>query len=423
MATEITMPSYFFPELLGIILLLVISISLIMPGIDRISRLFFLAFFSVLIINALVFAFDMATYKNPKLLAISSLLPFVEQLLLSLPTLLLTLFLLYSCREPWKENALFYVTTSLWGIYVILLCIAHFTTFFYYTAADGTFYLTKWSSLLYIPLIAILITALISLIIKRNRLSKRYFYAFFSCLFSFAVALILHAFFFTIMILIIALTLGAVTMYLLILTDQIEQYMRQQAAIADQNARIMVLQMRPHFIYNTMTSIYYLCEQDPKKAQQVILDFTSYLRKNFNAIAGMEPIPFSDELEHVRSYLAVEMAQFEDNLSVTYDIPHTDFRLPPLTLEPLVENAVKYCMDPDRDPLHITIRTFKTDADNVIIVSDNGPGFDPTNVFNTSHALSNIKQRLEMFCRGRITIDSTIGEGTVVTITIPHATV
>ena len=85
--------------------------------------------------------------------------------------------------------------------------------------------------------------------------------------------------------------------------------------------------MRPHFIYNTMTGIYCLCDQDPKLAQRVVMDFTAYLRKNFTAIASPEPIPFTSELEHARAYLAVEQAQYEDSLFVEYDTPHIWFRV------------------------------------------------------------------------------------------------
>ena len=94
---------------------------------------------------------------------------------------------------------------------------------------------------------------------------------------------------------------------------------RQQQKIANQRASIMVLQMRPHFIYNTMTSIYCLCDQDPKLAQRVVMDFT--------AIASAELIPLTSELEHARAYLAVEQAQYEDSLFVEYDTPHIWFRV------------------------------------------------------------------------------------------------
>ena len=179
--------------------------------------------------------------------------------------------------------------------------------------------------------------------------------------------------------------------------------------------------MPPHFIYNTMTSIYCLCNQDPERARQVILDFTTYLRKNFAAIASSEPIPFSAELEHVRAYLAVEQAQYDDSLSVEYDTPHIRFRVPPLTLQPIVENAVKHGRDPYAGVFHLLIRTRKTDTGSEIIIADNGRGFAPSDDSEPHIALKNIRQRLEMMCRGSLAITRADGGGTIVTVTIPDA--
>jgi LytS/YehU family sensor histidine kinase len=171
----------------------------------------------------------------------------------------------------------------------------------------------------------------------------------------------------------------------------------------------MVLQMRPHFIYNTMTSIYYLCGQDAAKAQKVILDFSSYLRKNFTALTQEETIPFSDELEHTRAYLAVEEVRFEGMLFVEFDTPHTRFRIPPLTLQPIVENSVKHGVDPELNPLHIRITTRECDGGSEIVVEDSGPGFVPaedgrtdartkhTPADSAAHvALANIRERLAL---------------------------
>ena len=135
--------------------------------------------------------------------------------------------------------------------------------------------------------------------------------------------------------------LCALSMCSLALSDQVERDLsrqreiaRQETEIANQRASIMVIEMRPHFIYNTLTSVYCLCGQDPERARQVILDFTRYLRKNFGALSSSRPIPFSEELEHTRAYLAVEQAQYEDGLVVDFDTPHIRFRVPPLTLQP-----------------------------------------------------------------------------------------
>ena len=168
-----------------------------------------------------------------------------------------------------------------------------------------------------------------------------------------------------------------------------------------------------------MMGIYYLCDQDPSKAKQVTLDFTTYLRKNFAAFASESTVPFRDELEHTRAYLAVEQAQFEDSLFVSFDTPHTLFRVPPLTLQPIVENAVKHGMTSSNDPIHISVVTEQTDDAHEIIVEDDGPGFDPVDDNEPHIALNNIRQRLEMICKGKLTITSREDGGTSVKVTIP----
>ncbi|MBO6235316.1 MAG: hypothetical protein J6N22_01190, partial [Schwartzia sp.] len=116
--------------------------------------------------------------------------------------------------------------------------------------------------------------------------------------------------------------------------------------------------------------------------------------------------------------LAVEQVQFEDSLSVRYDILHEGFRLPPLTLQPIVENAVKHGMDPEYAPLHITIRTRQTDSGSEIIMEDNGPGFAPADDQEPHIALANIQERLRMQ-GGKLTIRPREGGGTIVKVRIP----
>jgi LytS/YehU family sensor histidine kinase len=136
-------------------------------------------------------------------------------------------------------------------------------------------------------------------------------------------------------------------------------------------------------------------------------------------VASDSTIPFSAELEHTRAYLAVEQAQFEDMLLVEYDTPVTNFRLPPLTLQPLVENSVKHGMNPYSGPLHVSVRTRRTEAGIEVIVEDNGPGFDPDDESKPHTTLANIRQRMEMMCGGSLTIRPRDGGGTVATVTIP----
>ena len=398
-----------------------LGVSVFMPGMNRWNRRFFTALFTVLLLLMGAFLVDLIVYEFRDMALAEQIDVYFQYLLVSLPMPMFTGYLLHFCGEDLRKSTLFRLVIGLWGIYFILLGIAQCTTFLYYVTPDNDFIRGSWHPLLVAPIAAIMLLNLAGVIRRRKRLPDKYYVAFLIHLLPMTVAALIHAVIFVPLLVVFGLGFSMLSMFGIILCDQIEQYMRQQREIAHQRASIMVLQMRPHFIFNTMMSIYYLCAQDSKKAQQVTLDFTSYLRKNFSAIASENTIPFANELEHTRAYLAVEQVQFEDSLFVEYDTPHTRFRVPPLTLQPIVENAVKHGMDPDSAPLRICIRTRETDAGHVITVEDNGPGFAQTNMDESEPhiALANIQQRLEIMCGGKLTVMPREGGGTVVKITLP----
>ena len=200
-----------------------------------------------------------------------------------------------------------------------------------------------------------------------------------------------------------------------------ERLLRQrEEELRDEKIRSMMNQIRPHFIYNTLVSIYELCREEPKEAMEVIDDFTTYLQANFTAIAATELSPFQEELEHTKAYLAVEVTLHGDDLSVEYDTEITTFRLPPLTLQPIVENAVKHGVGMGRRPEHIVIRSRAAEDGVEIIVEDNGAGYDPRPDSEVHVGLQNVRERLAMMCGGTLEIGPKEGGGTVVTIHIPQ---
>lgn len=397
-------------------------ITLIIPGIDRWNKRFFTAFFMILTLYGIFGIADLLIREHPDRFILLEVCYYFESLFASVLIPMMTVYLLHCCGEEPRRSRLFRVVATLYAVFFIILSLSPFSTLFYYATAENYFLRGPLYTLMIALVDVILILNLSALLRRRNRLSKRYFYAFLVSFLPMTAAMFIHLFVSVFAFFAISLAISALSMFGLILSDQIEQDMRQQREIAHQRASIMVLQMRPHFIHNTMTSIYYLCGQDPEKAQKVTLDFNTYLRKNFTAIVSEEPVPFPEELEHTRAYLAVEQVQFEDLLFVEFDTPHTSFCIPPLTLQPIVENAVKHGMDPDSDPLRISVRTRQTDSGSEIIVEDNGSGFDPAEDSEPHLALANIEQRLEMMCDGKMTITPREGGGTVVKVTIPAGT-
>lgn len=135
--------------------------------------------------------------------------------------------------------------------------------------------------------------------------------------------------------------------------------------------------MKPHFLYNSLTSIYYLCEQDPGLAQKAIEAFSSFLRDTMDSFESNDLVPFSWERKQVDHYMFLEKLRFGDQISLQYDLGTEDFRLPPLSVQFLVENAIKHGRDRDHPAVSIWITTVREEGWVRLCVSDNGRGFDP----------------------------------------------
>lgn len=391
-------------------------------SLDYWSRRFFAVFFAILFLytscNYLYTLWQMLPESGFTLP--QKPLLFFESLLSALLIPLLTVYLLRCAGEPYRKSRTFILILALFLLYFVLLTITQFTRLIYYYTPDGVYHRGPWYPLLLVPSVMSMATLLIAVLRRRRKLSGRQFLAFLIYTVVPMLGMLIQMRFYGLNAIVFGTTIASMFMYIFIMLDQAEKLVRRQEEIARQRASIMVLQMRPHFIYNTLISIYYLCEQDVKKAQQVILDFSSYLRQNFTAIVKEDTVPFSQELEHTRAYLAVEQVRFEDKLFVIFDTPLTGFRLPPLTLQPVVENAVKHGVDPELGPLKIMVQTIERDSACLIIVSDNGPGCTPTDDTQPHIALDNIRERLELMCGGTLDIQPGAEGGTVVTITIPE---
>ncbi len=330
----------------------------------------------------------------------------------------MTVYILYSAKNAFKKSIIMHISWLIWEIYFATLVITQFTKDIYYITDDNVYQRGHLYPVLLVPLIILSIYNYAVLFFKKKAISKKQFIAFIIYLTIPSVCMLIQMFLYGLLLTVIGTSIASIFMFLFILSDQIDEYILQKEENAKQRASISVLEMRPHFVYNTLTSIYYLCEQNPEKAQELILNFNTYLRKNFTAIAKDNTIPFTEELEHTRAYLAVESVRFEDKLFVEYDTPYTNFRIPPLTLQPIVENAVKHGIDPELEPLHITIRTRESENGSEIEVSDNGPGFTGDENNEPHIALANIKERLEFMCNGKLLIESNESGGTSVTIKI-----
>ncbi len=268
---------------------------------NRESRTFFLFFFLLLV--GYTGSATICQLAGTAFLSKVSL--FTNSLFSSLLIPAITLYLLHCAGKSWRHNPLLALVIALWTVYFVLLVVTQFTTCIYYYTPDNVYHRGPWYPLLLIPPVLLMLADIIGLYCCRGSLAPRQRTAFLIYFVVPFVCMLVQMFFFGLLLIVLGTTVAVLFMFFFLVIDQVEQSFRQQQEIAYQQASIMVLQMRPHFIYNTLMSIYSLCNQDPQKARQVTMDFTNYLRKNFNAVASEKNIPFSAELEHTRAYLAV----------------------------------------------------------------------------------------------------------------------
>ena len=192
---------------------------------------------------------------------------------------------------------------------------------------------------------------------------------------------------------------------------------KKELELSRTKIRLMQNQISPHFIFNALGIIKSLIWEDREKAADSVNDFSVYLRRNIEALRSGEMILFQKELEHIKAFLAIEMADETVELQVEYDIHETAFFLPPLTVEPLVENAVIHGVSCYDHGARIRISSRTEGACYVVEVSDNGRGFDTAKPTG-GVGIENVRTRLEGQCGGRMDITST-ENGTTALIYIP----
>lgn len=184
---------------------------------------------------------------------------------------------------------------------------------------------------------------------------------------------------------------------------------------------VMLSQIKPHFIFNTLNAISALCLTDPLKADETIITFSEYLRENINALEIADPVPFEQELHHVKNYAKIEQTRFGEKLTMEYHVEFSNFRIPTLTLQPIVENAIRHGIGKKEAPGTVVIHVSRKDNFAEIRVEDDGVGFDMEGNYkrNDSIGMKNVKSRLSVQVDATMEVTSQPGKGTKVVVRIP----
>ena len=192
------------------------------------------------------------------------------------------------------------------------------------------------------------------------------------------------------------------------------------AELTESRISTMMSQIRPHFIYNTLGSIEQLCIIDPSKAGELVHNFAKYLRGNFGELDNPKPILMSQEMEHVRHYISIENVRFPD-MTFSFEMNSDDFHIPALTIQPIVENAIKHGLMKLSKGGTIRVVSYETESHYCVSVEDDGVGFDTDVLLDERKhvGIRNIRGRLKAMVNGSLEIESRVDIGTTVLIKIP----
>lgn len=195
-----------------------------------------------------------------------------------------------------------------------------------------------------------------------------------------------------------------VFMGLLNLVDEAERWREdalESKAIA-RSARLEALQyqVRPHFLFNLLNTLAYLIRTDPQKARALTLDLSDFLR--YTLSTEREETSLRDELEQIRRYVDLERSRFGDELrfdvSVSSEVDTGGLRVPPLILQPIVENSIRHGARDSR--VHVELSIERVDSGVEIVVLDDGPGpqsTEPAKDDRSGVGLANVRERLHRF--------------------------
>ena len=212
-----------------------------------------------------------------------------------------------------------------------------------------------------------------------------------------------------------------------------QNIVRQELKQLEQNLEMMRVQnstsqMQPHFLYNALSSIREVILIDPQYASNLIYDFTVYLRACIKTMQNGEQISIRQEMDNIKAYVNIEKMRMGNRLNVTYDLTSEEFQVVPLSIQPLVENAIRHGIyRKGRKGGTVSIRTETLEKYNLITIKDDGVGFDYQKVRDEvergerdSIGLDNVIFRLKKQLHANIVIKSEIGVGTEITVSVPR---
>lgn len=334
------------------------------------------------------------------------------------------LFILYLnvMQESFKQSRLFSISRKVLVALALFLVANLKFGFFYYFDANNRY--QRGNALIVSPCCVCAIMVVI--IVEVTRKSREFSSLALTAVYLFWAGVVMggigQAFSSGDSLLTFGFVIGLMIMFFCMEIDESVRYSEQESRMKIMNTNVMLSQIQPHFMYNTITAIQYLCREDAHKAEAALGEFASYIRFNMDSMKMAERIPFTKELEHVEKYVHFEQLRFEERVQVEYDIQFDDFTIPALTLQPMVENAIKHGITKKRKGGCVHLSTRKEGNQVVIVIADDGKGVDKEQFKERlsdgrSHiGVYSVQKRIESMKGGSFCMESEPNVGTTITL-------
>lgn len=328
--------------------------------------------------------------------------------------------------EPKTEvhKAFSFMVDGIAVLYLILVLFSQYNGMFYWIDDANVYHRGSWYLLSQAFAVAVLLLDTLIVFLYRRYLRRKEFLAFGGYIILPIASVIVQTFTYGLSLTYTASTVALLVIFIDIQTEQAFLVEQMEKKLLKEQVAKLISQVQPHFLYNSLIAIASLCISDARLAREETLNLARYMRENLDSINNIEGvIPFKEELQHTNYYLSLEKLRFKERLRVEYNLGPVDFFIPPLTLQTIVENAVRHgIMKRERGGL-VVIATEENETDWLVTVTDDGPGFNAEDGLirdGVKHVgLYNVQHRLEWLCDGGLSIASGENMGTLVTVRIP----
>ena len=404
--------------IMGIAILLIHIINTIIKKnkrIDEINLLIFFAFTAFHFATYLTFTLIKVNYtSDPFIIAFYTTFYIFN----NIEVLLLVIYMMSYIQTSNRMKKILYISNFILFATFVILDIINIFTGLFFTAEDGIYIRSK-TMIISQGYQFVMFTVIFFVAIFNKKLVLREKIAFSLYCFLPLIAIILQNIFKGYAIAYLSIIISIEILFFFVNVSKNIQIIEEQKKNKESQIKLMVSQIQPHFIYNSLSSISTLIPIDPNRAQKALDEFSEYLRGNLSSLTETHLVSFENELKHTKTYIELEKMRFDDRLKVIYDIKAIDFNVPCLSIQPIVENAIKHGILQKLEGGTLIIKTYEDDKYYYVEVNDDGVGFDINSVDFSSNkhiGLENIKYRIEKMGNGEMNISSQIDKGTKVEV-------